>query len=47
MKTMFSALAMKSSSAKPRIWRCETPGWRFQGKDSSDHCSGSRERRMR
>ena len=45
--TMFSALAMKSSSAKPRIWRCETPGCRFHGKDSSDHCSGIPERRMR
>ena len=32
MNTMFSALAMKSSSAKARIWRWLTPGCCLKGK---------------
>jgi hypothetical protein len=41
MKTMLSALAMKSSSAKVRICLAERPGCRLEGKKSV-HCSGSR-----
>jgi hypothetical protein len=40
MKTMFSALAWKSSSAKVRICLRLTPGWRSMGKVSSDQRSG-------
>ena len=40
MKTMFSALAMKSSSAKARICLRLTPGWLAKGKVSSDQTFG-------
>src|ERR1035438_1762154 len=47
MKTMFSALGMKSSSAKERIWRSLTPFCIWNGKDSRVHSSGKSARSMR
>ena len=40
MNTRFSARWMKSSPASPLIWAALTPGWRSNGKVSSDHCPG-------
>jgi hypothetical protein len=47
IKTMFSAFATNSISAKARICFCETPGCFLKGKDSSAHFSGNFARSMR